>query len=98
MANKYVDIRVLTYAVQSLAQSITNTFAMRKMTVSALEIIKDIPTGSTSTDTEWCIKVTYADDNTTIPYYQVLNRFLAIQIYQNIILKMKQILHQLITI
>lgn len=72
MANKYVDIRVLTYAVQSLAQSITNTFAMRKMAVSALEIIKDIPTGSTSTDTEWCIKVTYADDNTTIPHFVLL--------------------------
>lgn len=72
MANKYVDIRVLTYAVQSLAQSITNTFAMRKIAVSALEIIKDIPTGSTSTDTEWCIKVTYADDNTTIPHFVLL--------------------------
>ena len=72
MANKYVDIRVLTYAVQSLAQSITNTFAMRKMAVSALEIIKDIPTGSTSTDTEWYIKVTYADDNTTIPHFVLL--------------------------
>ena len=72
MANKYVDIRVLTYAVQSLAQSITNTFAMRKMAVSALEIVKDIPTGSTSTDAEWCIKVTYADDNTTIPHFVLL--------------------------
>lgn len=72
MANKYVDIQVLTYAVQSLAQSITNTFAMRKMAVSALEIIKDIPTGSTSTDTEWCIKVTYADDATATPHFVLL--------------------------
>lgn len=73
MANKYVNIQVLTYAVQSLAQSITNTFAMRKMAVSALEIVQDIPTGSTSTDVEWCIKVIYADDDTATPHFVLLS-------------------------
>lgn len=59
MAHKYVDLEVLQYAVQTLSQAITKTFAMKKATVTKLEIVNDIPTGKT--EAEPCIKVTYAD-------------------------------------
>lgn len=68
MASKYVDISVLQYAVQSLSQSITNTFAMKNATVTSIDIVKAIPTLliGTSTEQVYCLRVTYADNGTTL--------------------------------
>lgn len=68
MANKYVDIQVLQYAVQSLSQAITNTFAMRNATVTSIDIVQAVPTLliGTSTDLVYCLRVTYADNGTTL--------------------------------
>lgn len=61
---KYLDLDVLNYAVSSLAQNITNNFAMRKNAVRKIEVVDAIPTAlvGTSTTLEKCLRITYDDD------------------------------------
>ena len=61
---KYFDLDVLNYAVSSLAQNITNNFAMRKNAIRKIEVVDAIPTAlvGTSTTLEKCLRLTYDDD------------------------------------
>ena len=61
---KYLDLDVLNYAVSSLAQNITNNFAMRKNAVRKIEVVDAVPTAlvGTSTTLEKCLRITYDDD------------------------------------
>lgn len=62
--SKYLDLDVLNYAVSSLAQNITNNFAMRKNAVRQIEVVDAVPTAlvGTSTTLEKCLRITYDDD------------------------------------
>lgn len=64
--NKNVDIQVLNYAVQSLGQAITNTFSMKKNTVTSIEIVQAIPLGET--EQTYCLRITYDDNDTATPH------------------------------
>lgn len=64
--NKYVDIQVLNYAVQSLGQAITNTFSMKKNTITSIEIVQAIPLGET--EQTYCLRITYDDNDTATPH------------------------------
>ena len=59
---KYLDLDVLNYAVSSLAQNITNNFAMRKNTVRQIEVVDAVPTTlvGTSTTLEKCLRRNFA--------------------------------------
>ena len=61
---KYLDLDVLNYAVSSLAQNITNNFAMRKNAIRKIEVVDAVPTAlvGTSTTLEKCLRITYDDD------------------------------------
>lgn len=65
MANKYVDEKVLTQGLNSMAQSISKNFAFKKQVIKDIKIASAIPSDRTDpTDTSLvnCLVLTYADD------------------------------------
>lgn len=62
MANKYVDLQALTYAVQNICEKSDDKFVTKKESIKSIAVGERIPTDSTSSTPVPCLIVTYSND------------------------------------
>ena len=82
MANKYVDEKVLTNSISKLASKVDKNFTKKKDAIKSIELVDAIPTGSTSTAPEKCLRLTYVDNNTVNSSGVTINHVVDISVAQ----------------